>query len=97
MLKAHVEELLLILLQNENSGLKDRLPPINDEVVPDAKQFPHVLTRGLVLHCLGEQRDEVAGAEVAAVDALLFQMNMQVGQEDRDETVQTIEVEFQHR
>ena len=31
----------------------------NDEVVPDAKQLPHVFTRGLMLHHLREERDEV--------------------------------------
>lgn len=35
------------------------LDAYNDEVVPDSEQFPHALTRWLVLHRLSEERDEV--------------------------------------
>ena len=51
----------------------------DDEVVPDAEELPHVLARGLVLHGLREECDEVRRAEVAAIHALLFQVAVQVG------------------
>ena len=68
----------------------------DDEVVPDAEQFPHVEGAGLVLHRLGEQRDEVGRAEVGAVHRFFFQMAVQVGQHHRDQPVESVEVELEH-
>ena len=54
----------------------------NDKVVPDAEQFPHVFTAGLVLHRLGEQRDEIRRAEVAAVHTFFLQVAVQIRQQN---------------
>lgn len=36
----------------------------DDEIVPDPKKLPHIITCSLILHHLGEQSDEVRRAEV---------------------------------
>ena len=48
------------------------------EIVPDSKEFPHVDTRGLVLHGLREERDEVARRKVRAIDTFFLQVTVQV-------------------
>ena len=49
-----------------------------------------------MLHHLGEEGDEVAGAEVARIHALLLQVAVQVGQQNWDHPVQTVKVQLQH-
>lgn len=91
-LEAHIEKLLLELLKNEHSCLEDRFPSVDDEVIPNAKQLPHVFTRRLVLHRLSEQRDEVAGAKVTTIDTFFLQVNVQIWQQYRDKTVEAVKV-----
>ena len=94
MLKAHLEQLVFKLLQNEHTCLKDGLPAVNDKVIPDAKKFPHVLVRLLQLHDLSEESYEVTRAVVAAIYTFLFHMPVQVWQNDGDEAIKAIEVQL---
>ena len=65
-------------------------------MVPDTQQLPHVLARCLMLNCLREERDEVRGAEVATVHADVREMAGEVGEQNRNQAVKAIEVEFEH-
>ena len=97
---ARLEDCLPAVLQkmkwNVKVSILGRVSTYDYEVVPDAQQFPHILAGGLVLHRLREERDEVGRAEVAAVHTLFLQVSVQVGQQYRYESVESIEVKLQH-
>ena len=48
-----------------------------------------------MLHDLGEQSDKVAGAEVGTIDAFFFQMTVQVGQQHRDQSIESVEIKLE--
>ena len=74
-----------------------RIWTYDDEIVPNAEQFPHIDRAGLVLHRLREQRDEVRRAKVRAVYWFFFQVAVQVRQYHRYQPVKPVKVQLKHR
>lgn len=73
-LKLHLQAHFFTLAQEDHGNLEDRLPPINDEVVPNPLEFPDFVRALLRLQHLSEERDEEGCAEHGAVDVFLFEV-----------------------
>jgi len=95
LLEVHLQEFLLIFLQNVQSCLEYGFPPRREEVVPELEELLIDDIRVLVLEGIGEDRDEPWRGVVASIDGFIFEVAVELGELEAEEPIELIEEEFE--